>query len=130
MKDVISSRSSVVGFDFGIDGEDFTQLNLFVDGELAGFVEFRTTDQTLEFRRLFVQIDSRRKGYGASLIRSLVTSARELKKKAVCATVHSHNEAARKFYAALGFVEITRFASEQILIVLSIQDPIPEIAQA
>lgn len=130
MNGEVDSSDSIVSFDFAIDGEEFTQLNLFVSDQLSGFVEFRTTDQTLEFRRLFVHWNLRRKAYGTWLIRALVNSARQLGKKAICATVHSVNADSRKFYASLGFVEITKFSSEQILIVLSIQDPVPKIAQA
>jgi ribosomal-protein-alanine N-acetyltransferase len=76
------------------------------DGNLVGYATYRIAGDLADLTRLAVLSDHRRAGIGRALLQRLKETAGEANRMLL--EVSAENEAALKFYAAEGFVEIDR----------------------
>lgn len=73
------------------------------DGKLAGFLVVRVAVDEMEILNLAVDVDSRRKGIGRTLLRETVSWGERMGAQQVFLEVRASNDAARKFYEKHGF---------------------------
>ena len=85
------------------DNEALQRYEISVDGELAGFVEYRRRADRLEFNHTEIKPELGGRGLGTQLVASALDSAREQSLAVVpnCSFVREHIAAHRDSYLAL-----------------------------
>lgn len=77
-----------------------------IDGDVVGYATSRVAGDVAELTRVGVMPDHRRTGIGHILVQTMMEQANEANRMLL--EVSAANEAALKFYASEGFVEIDR----------------------
>lgn len=78
------------------------------DGTICGVIVFRTIADEAEILNLAVDLRERRRGIGSRLIDDAVAECKAAGVKKIFLEVRESNEAARGFYARMGFSEAGR----------------------
>jgi len=125
---VASNLYSIAESQFGYEDEghwDFYPFGAYVGDEPVGFVMYCFNFDHSRFQafimRLMVDEKYQGKGYGREIMRQILDVFRENAEiKKVGISYEPHNEAARKLYASLGFVEPGEMLDDETLAVLSL----------
>jgi [ribosomal protein S18]-alanine N-acetyltransferase len=78
------------------------------EGTVCGLVVFRTMADEAEILNLAVDSSQRRRGMGSRLIEDAIAASKAAGVKKIFLEVRDSNEAARNFYARMGFTEAGR----------------------
>jgi [ribosomal protein S18]-alanine N-acetyltransferase len=78
------------------------------EGTVCGLVVFRTMADEAEILNLAVDSSQRRRGMGSRLIEDAIAASKAAGVKMIFLEVRDSNEAARNFYARMGFTEAGR----------------------
>jgi [ribosomal protein S18]-alanine N-acetyltransferase len=78
------------------------------EGKLSGLIIFRIMADEAEILNLAVESRRRRQGMASRLIEDLIAASRAAGVKRIFLEVRHSNEAARNFYARMGFTEVGR----------------------
>ena len=80
----------------------YTAIIFSIDGEAIGYYLYRTDEDKIYLRQLFVRRDERRSGVGTKAIKHFIDTMRPLKKR-LTVEVLAANEAAVAFWRSAGF---------------------------
>lgn len=85
-----------------------TALVIEEEGRIAGFIVARCVNSDWELENIAVEHASQRRGFGRALVERLLQFAHEASVAHVFLEVRESNQAARRLYSQLGFLETGR----------------------
>jgi diamine N-acetyltransferase len=126
---VASNLYSIAEAQFGYEDEghwDFYPFGAYVDGQPVGFIMYSLNPNHSRFQafvmRLMIDQRFQGKGYGREIMKLILSVFGENEKiKNIGISYEPENEAARRLYASLGFVEPGELLDGETLAVLNLR---------